>query len=176
MEKLRIIKYGNPILRLRAKRVEKIDPWVQQLVDDMIYTMQVDGGIGLAAPQVGESIALVVVDQSLIFEDGEPTAYINPVIVATQGESVMEEGCLSIPEIRAEVKRPEKIMLRYQTLDGANHEEQFDGLLARVLQHEIDHLNGVLFIDRISPLKRQMLKKELKAIADEEMMLMKEVA
>ncbi len=176
MEKLRIIKYGNPILRLRAKRIEKIDPWIRKLVDDMIFTMQVDGGIGLAAPQVGESIALIVVDRSLIFEDGEPTAYINPVIVAAQGESIMEEGCLSIPEIRAEVKRPETIMLRYQTVDGANHEEQFDGLLARVLQHEIDHLNGVLFIDRISPLKRQMLKKELKAIADEEMMLMKEVA
>ncbi len=176
MEKLRIIKYGNPILRMRAKKVEKIDPWIEKLVDDMILTMQVDGGIGLAAPQVAESIALLVVDHSLIFEDGKPTAYINPVILSAEGESVMEEGCLSIPEIRAEVKRPEKIVLRYQTLDGASHEDQFDGLLARVLQHEIDHLNGVLFIDRISPLKKQMLKKELKAIADEEMMVMKEVA
>ncbi|MDZ7331116.1 MAG: peptide deformylase [candidate division KSB1 bacterium] len=176
MEKLRIIKYGNPILRMKAKKVEKIDPWIEKLIENMILTMQVEGGIGLAAPQVAESIALLVVDHSLIFEDGKPTAYINPVILAAEGESVLEEGCLSIPEIRAEVKRPEKIRLRYQTVDGANHEDDFDGLLARVLQHEIDHLNGVLFIDRISPLKKQMLKKELKAIADEEMMLMKEVA
>ncbi len=176
MEKLRIIKYGNPILRMKARKVDKIDHRIQKLVDDMILTMQVDGGIGLAAPQVAESLALLVVDHSLISEDGKPTAYINPAILASEGEIVLEEGCLSVPEIREEVKRPEIITLRYQNLDGETREERVDGLLSRVLQHEIDHLNGVLFIDRISALKKQLLKKELKAISEEEMMVMKEVA
>jgi peptide deformylase len=176
MEKLRVIKYGNPILRMKARKVDKIDHWIRNLADDMILTMQIDGGIGLAAPQVAESLALLVVDHSLIFEDGEPTAYINPGIVAAEGESVLEEGCLSIPDIREEVKRSEIITLRYQNIDGESKEAKFDGLLARVLQHEIDHLNGVLFVDRISALKKQLLKKELKAISDEERMLLKQVA
>ncbi len=176
MEKLRVIKYGNPILRMKARKVDKIDNRIRNLVDDMILTMQIDGGIGLAAPQVAETIALLVVDHSLIFEDGEPTAYINPEIISSDGESVMEEGCLSIPDIHEEVKRPEIITLRYQNIDGESKEDQLDGLLARVLQHEIDHLNGVLFVDRISALKKQLLKKDLKAISDEERIMMKQVA
>ena len=176
MEKLRVIKYGNPILRMKARRIDKIDNRIRQLVDDMILTMAIDGGIGLAAPQVAESLTLLVVDHSLIFEDGEPTAYINPAIIASEGESVMEEGCLSIPDIHEEVRRSEIITLRYQNIDGESKEDKFDGLLARVLQHEIDHLNGVLFVDRISALKKQILKKELKAISDEERMIMKQVA
>lgn len=176
MEKLRVIKFGNPILRMKASKVDKINNRIRKLVDDMILTMQIDGGIGLAAPQVAESLALLVVDHSLIFEDGELTAYINPEIVASEGESVMEEGCLSVPDIREEVKRPEIITVRYQNVDGESKEDKFDGLLARVLQHEIDHLNGVLFVDRISALKKQLLKKELKAISEEERMVMKEVA
>jgi len=176
MEKLRVIKYGNPILRMKARRIDKIDHHIQKLVDDMVLTMAIDGGIGLAAPQVAESISLLVVDHSLIFEDGEPTAYINPEVIASEGESVMEEGCLSIPDIREEVRRPEIIKLRYQNVDGESKEDTFDGLLARVLQHEIDHLNGVLFVDRISALKKQLLKKELKTISDEERVIMKQVA
>ena len=176
MEKLRIIKYGNPILRMKAGRVDRIDDSIRKLTDDMILTMQWDGGIGLAAPQVAESIALLVVDHSLIDEDGEPTAYINPEVIDSEGEAVMEEGCLSIPDIREDVKRPEIITVCYQNIDGEQREERFDGLLARILQHEIDHLNGVLFVDRVSPLKKQLLKKELRAIADEEMSVMKEVA
>ena len=176
MEKLRVIKYGNPILRMKARKIDKIDNRIQNLADDMILTMAIDGGIGLAAPQVAESLALLVVDHSLIFEDGEPTAYINPKIISSEGDSVMEEGCLSIPDIHEEVKRPEIITLHYQDIEGETKEEQFDGLLARVLQHEIDHLNGVLFVDRISALKKQLLKKELKAISDEERMVMKQVA
>lgn len=176
MTKLRIIKYGNPMLRLKASKVKKIDDRLRSLVEGMILTMQRDGGIGLAAPQVEQSITLLVVDHGLIYEAGKPTAYINPEILTTDGESVLEEGCLSIPDIREEVKRAEIILLRYQNLEGQTLEQEFDGLLARVLQHEIDHLNGVLFIDRISPLKKQLLKKELKAIAEEEMIVMKEVA
>ena len=176
MNKFRIIKYGNPILRMKARKIDKIDRRIRKLVDDMILTMQVDCGIGLAAPQVAEPIALLVVDHSLIFEDGKPTAYINPEILDSEGELVFEEGCLSVPEIHEEVKRPEIISLRYQTIDGETKEERFDGMLSRVLQHEIDHLNGVLFVDRISALKKQLLKKELKAISDEELVVMKEVA
>lgn len=176
MEKLRIIKYGNPILRMKARKVDKLDQWIHKLVADMILTMQIDNGIGLAAPQVAESLALVVVDHSLIFEDGVPTAYINPEIIASEGESVLEEGCLSVPDIHEQVTRPETITLRFQTIDGEAREEQIDGLLSRVLQHEIDHLNGVLFVDRISALKKRLLKKDLKAIASEEMMVMKNVA
>ena len=176
MQKLRVIKYGNPILRMKADRIEKIDDSIRELVDDMILTMQWEAGIGLAAPQVAQSIALLVVDHSLIYEDGVPTAYINPEILASEGETVMEEGCLSIPDIREEVKRPEIITIRYQNVEGDIKEERLDGLLARVLQHEIDHLKGVLFVDKISPLKKQLLKKELKTIANDEMSVMKEVA
>jgi len=176
MQKLRVIKYGNPILRMKADRIEKIDDSIRELVDDMILTMQWEAGIGLSAPQVAQSIALLVVDHSLIYEDGVPTAYINPEILASEGETVMEEGCLSIPDIREEVKRPEIITIRYQNVEGDIKEERLDGLLARVLQHEIDHLKGVLFVDKISPLKKQLLKKELKTIANDEMSVMKEVA
>ncbi|UCE07698.1 MAG: peptide deformylase [bacterium] len=176
METLRVIKYGNPILRVKARKVDKIDDSIRKLADDMILTMQWDGGIGLAAPQVAQSLSLLVVDHGLVYEDGEPTAYINPEILDSEGESIMEEGCLSIPDIREEVKRPEVITLRYQNLNGDTLEKKVDGLLARVLQHEIDHLHGVLFVDRISPLKKQLLKKELKAIAEDETTFMKEVA
>ena len=176
MEHLRIIKYGNPILRMKARKIEKIDNRIRNLVDDMILTMEIDGGIGLAAPQVAQSLALLIVDHSLIFEEGKPTAYINPEIILSEGEATLEEGCLSVPEIREDVKRPEIITLRYQDLDGNVRKERFDGLLARVLQHEIDHLNGVLFVDRITALKKQLLKKELKMIVEGEMMEMKEVA
>lgn len=176
MNKLRIIKYGNPILRMKARKVDKIDQRIRNLIADMVLTMQVDYGIGLAAPQVAESLALLVVDHSLIFEDGVPTAYINPEIIAAEGESVLEEGCLSVPEIHEEVTRPEIITLRFQNADGETKEEKIDGLLSRVLQHEIDHLNGVLFVDRISALKKRLLKKDLKAISSEELMVMKNVA
>jgi peptide deformylase len=161
---------------MKAEKIEKIDDSIRELVDDMILTMQWEAGIGLAAPQVAQSIALLVVDHSLIYEDGVPTAYINPEILASEGESVLEEGCLSIPEIREDVKRPEIITLRYQNVEGEIKEERLEGLLARVIQHEIDHLNGVLFVDKVSPLKKQLLKKELRTIADDEMSVMKEVA
>jgi len=176
MDRLRIIKYGNPILRMKAEPVTHISSGIRKLVDDMILTMQWGGGIGLAAPQVAQSIALLIVDHSLIYEEGKPTAYINPEIIDASGESVMEEGCLSLPDIHEDVKRPETITLRYQTLDAEYREETIDGLLARVLQHEIDHLHGVLFIDKISSLKKQLLKKELRLIAEHEANYLKEVA
>ncbi|MBL7093343.1 peptide deformylase [candidate division KSB1 bacterium] len=168
MSELRVIKYGNPILRMKAKHIENIDSDVKQLANDMITIMQGEEGIGLAAPQVAQSISLLVVDMSLIDEEGEPTAFINPEILTSEGESVLEEGCLSLPDIREDVKRPEIITLRYQNIEGEVSEKRFDELLARVLQHEIDHLNGVLFVDRISSLKKKMFNKKLKEIATEE--------
>ena len=172
MSKLRVIKYGNPILRMKAKKIDEIDADIKQLSADMIQIMQEEEGIGLAAPQVAQSLALLVVDISLIYEDGEPTAFLNPEILETEGESVVEEGCLSLPDIREDVKRPEVITVRYQNIEGENFEKRIDELLARVLQHEIDHLNGVLFIDRISSLKKKMLNKTLKQIAAEEKEIM----
>ncbi|OQX82925.1 peptide deformylase [candidate division KSB1 bacterium 4484_87] len=173
---MRVIKYGNPILRMKAKRVEKVDHRIRQLVNEMIEIMRDEEGIGLAAPQVAESISLLVVDHSLIEEDGEPSAYLNPEILAAEGESVFEEGCLSIPDVREDVKRPEVISVRYEDIDGNIHEKKVDGLLARVLQHEIDHLNGILFVDRISPVKKKMIQKKLKQIAAEEREAMAQVA
>ena len=168
MPGLRVIKYGNPILRMKAKSIENIDTDIKQLVSDMIAIMQEEEGIGLAAPQVAQSISMLVIDMSLIEDEGEPTAFINPEILESEGESILEEGCLSLPDIREEVKRPEIISLRYKNIDGEIVEKQIDGLLARVLQHEMDHLNGVLFVDRISSLKKKMLNKKLKEIAAKE--------
>ncbi len=172
MPTLRIIHYGNPILRKKAEKVESIDDDVRQLVDDMVETMHVGEGIGLAATQVARSVSLFVIDLGLLEEGGKPVAIINPEIIAKEGESVVEEGCLSFPDIRFDVKRPETIRVTYMDLDGNEHEEQFGGLKARVFQHEIDHLNGVLFIDRIGPMKRKLLQKQLKSIRDNELTML----
>lgn len=160
-----IVKYGHPVLRLKAQQIEQIDDSLRCLAEDMIETMQEAEGIGLAAPQIAESLTMFVINMELIEEDAEPKAFINPVILADEGSCSLEEGCLSIPDIREEIVRPEKIKVKYRDLDGQEHVEECDGMLARVFQHEIDHLNGVLFIDRISHIKRQLLAKKLKAIA-----------
>jgi len=176
MSNLRVIKYGNPILRMKASKVVSIDDNLHQLVKDMIEIMREDKGIGLAAPQVAQSLALLVIEMDLIKEGSEPDVFLNPEILSSEGESVLEEGCLSLPDIREEVVRPEIITIRYQNLEGEIIEKKIDGLLARVLQHEIDHLNGVLFIDRLSSLKKQMLKKQLKQIAADEKKMMSKAA
>lgn len=162
-----IIKYGNPILRMKARRIEKIDHDIHQLVNDMVDTMVAADGIGLAAPQVAESIALCVVNMGMVIEGEAPKAFINPEILSEEGSTTLEEGCLSIPEIREEVARSEMIRVKYRDLDGVEHIEEFTEMPARVLQHEIDHTNGVLFIDRISQIRRKLLAKKLKAIATE---------
>ena len=160
-----IVKYGHPALRMKARQIEKIDDSIRELAEDMIETMEAAEGIGLAAPQIAESITLLVINFNLIEEDASSKAYINPVILAEEGNLNMEEGCLSIPDIREDVVRPEKIKIKYQDLNGVRHEEECNGMLARVLQHEIDHLHGVLFIDRIGQIKRKLLSKKLKTIA-----------
>jgi len=159
-----IVKYGHPVLRLKARQIKEIDDSIRDLAEDMIETMVAAEGIGLAAPQIAESITLLVINSGLDEEDGPPRVYINPVILEEDGTFSLEEGCLSIPDIREDVVRPEVIKIQYQDLDGREHEEECSGMLARVLQHEVDHLNGVLFIDRISQIKRKLLSKKLKAI------------
>jgi len=164
-----ITLYGHPLLRLKTDPVAEVNESVRELVDDMIETMHAADGIGLAAPQVAESMRICIVNMEQIEEtEAEPKAFLNPEILDSDGTSTMEEGCLSIPDIREDVIRPERIKLKYQDLSGREHEEEVDGLLARVLQHEIDHLDGVLFVDRIAPIKRKLLSKKLKKLAAEE--------
>lgn len=162
-----IVIYGHPVLRMKSKPITEMDEFIHTLVEDMIETMIMAEGIGLAAPQVAEPISLFVVNSGLIVEGALPKAYINPVIMEESGTVTLEEGCLSIPDIREDVTRPESIKIKYLDLKGKEHIEQCDDMLARVLQHEIDHLNGILFIDRISQIKRKLLSKRLKKLAIE---------
>ena len=164
MSVLNIIKIGHPTLRKIAKPVEKFDQNLEKLVLDMVETMRLNDGIGLAAPQVNVSKRLFVIDKKLINEEWEAGAYINPKILKADGSNILEEGCLSIPNIRADVDRPFKIEVEYQTLKGEKVREEMDDLLARVFQHEFDHLEGVLFVDKISILKKKLLEPQLKEI------------
>ncbi len=168
MARLVIRKYGDPVLRMKAAPIIEIDEEVRQLAQDMIETMQDAEGVGLAAPQVGESIRLFVVDLGVIEEDALPQVFINPEILFTSKEvEKAEEGCLSLPGINEDVVRPVRIKLRYTNLEGETVEEECEEMLARVILHENDHLNGVFFIDRISPMKRRLLDKRLRQIAEE---------
>ncbi|MSP45334.1 MAG: peptide deformylase [Xanthobacteraceae bacterium] len=152
-------------LRLESKPVAKIDAAVRQLVEDMFETMYEAPGIGLAAIQIGEPKRIVTMDLAKKDEPRAPQVFINPELVSTScDKNTHEEGCLSIPEYYEEVERPARVKVRYIDLDGQPHETEAEGLLATCLQHEIDHLNGVLFIDHISKLKRdRVIKKFAKA-------------
>lgn len=152
---------GESILREQAEDVKEFDKELHALIDDMIETMHDSDGIGLAAPQVGIGKRLLVVDISPIDKSFGPMAFINPDIVENEGEATLEEGCLSIPGIREEVTRPETITLQYQDENGQSRREEFSGWMSRVLQHEIDHLNGVLFIDYLSPVKQKLALNKL---------------
>jgi len=138
-----------------------------QLVEDMFDTMYEEEGIGLAANQVGLNLNLMIIDVTHTAEADEPFIFINGCIIDSWGEGVYEEGCLSIPEVRLEIKRPEFIKLKYKTMDGQEKEEEFSGLLGRAIQHEIDHLNGIFIIDKVSPIVRMQVKKQLKALSKE---------
>ena len=160
---LPIYTYDHPVLRQETSQVEQDSAEVAGLILNMFETMHNAHGIGLAANQVGLSLALTVVDVSEFegFEDQKPLVLINPVIIGSHGESVFEEGCLSLPEIREDVVRPESIGVRF--LDGAFKEVEMevDQILARVIQHEIDHLHGKFFIDYLSAMKLSFLKGKL---------------
>ena len=164
---LQLRYYGDPVLRRRAEPVHEITEIEIKLAEDMLMTLYATGvGIGLAATQVGVLKRFLVVDIGGDDEEEkfDPLLLFNPEIISTEGESVAEEGCLSIPDIRADVKRPEKIAVKAMGINSKEIQFEAEGLLSRVLQHEIDHLNGTLFIDRISGLKRQLLRDELKSI------------
>ena len=156
----------DPVLRLVSKPVERVDAPLLKLADDMLETMYDAPGIGLAAIQVGEALRLLVIDLAKEGEPPAPKVFINPeVLESGDDRSVYEEGCLSIPDYYAEVERPAKVRVGYLGRDGKQQEVEADGLLATCLQHEIDHLNGVLFIDHISKLKRDMVVKKFKKLA-----------
>ena len=147
---------GDPILRASAERVKQVDDEIRTLVEDMFETMYAEEGVGLAAPQVGVGLRVIVVDPRE--PEVQPFALINPEVAETAGEMEKgEEGCLSIPGLKDLVERPSQVVVTATDLTGAPVRMEADGLLARILQHEIDHINGILFIDRVSPLKRTML-------------------
>jgi peptide deformylase len=165
-----IVVYGSPVLRLVAKDINPDYPNLKQFLDDMYETMYKADGMGLAAPQIGKSIRIFVVDGTSLEED-EPDmkdfkkVFINPKILELDGESVaMNEGCLSLPKLREDVNRHNKVKIRYYDENFNPFEEEFNGLKARVIQHEYDHLEGVLFIDKIPPLRRKLLKGKLNDI------------
>jgi len=154
-----IVKYPHPVLAQKAARIEEITPEIMALANDMAETMYVNQGIGLAANQVAEPVRLITVDISGPDKREELFALINPEIVATEGETETEEGCLSVKDYRTNVVRAEKVRVRGLDLSGNEVCLDAEGLLAVCLQHEIDHLEGTLFIDRISRLKRALYDK-----------------
>lgn len=179
---LPIVAYGDPVLKKEAEEIDKQYSGLNQLIEDMFETMYAASGVGLAAPQIGKSIRLFVVDGSPFAEDDEednetpdPKAkgmehfkkvFINPVIEEEEGEEwAFNEGCLSIPKIREEVFRKEKVIISYYDENFEFHKETFDGYAARIIQHEYDHIEGVLFTDHLSPLKRRLLTKRLQNIS-----------
>jgi len=159
---LHICTYPEEILGQRAEPITEIDEDVVKLVDHMTETMYSAPGIGLAATQVGVAKQVLVADIAPRRPESELIVLINPEIVAAEGEVIFEEGCLSVPDYQAEVKRHEKVTVRGLNLQGEEVEIEAEGLLAVVLQHEIDHLNGMLFIDRLSKLKRDLYKRKVR--------------
>jgi len=162
MSLLPIMTYGAAVLRKVAQPVSEIDQELQRLIDDMAETMFSAPGVGLAAPQVGVSRRIMIITSLEDLEKRDFVALINPEIISTEGEEVAEEGCLSVPELRMEVPRAETVRVRALDRQGKPVEIKGAGLMARILQHEIDHLNGLLFIDRLSPAKRDMIKRKLR--------------
>lgn len=168
---LPIYTYGQPVLRKVAEDIPDDYPELRELVSNMFETLTESDGVGLAAPQIGRAIRVVVIDLDVLSDDLPEykdfrKAYINPHILEydeTETES-LEEGCLSVPTIHEKVERPKRIRVAYKDIDLVAHEEWVGGYLARVMQHEFDHLEGKMFIDRIAPLRKQLIKGRLKAL------------
>tara|TARA_B110000305_G_scaffold211231_1_gene245481 strand:- start:405 stop:995 length:591 start_codon:yes stop_codon:yes gene_type:complete len=179
---LPIYAYGHPVLRKECKEIKENDPNLEKLINDMYDTMHGANGIGLAAPQVGKNLRLFLVDTTTYAGDYKDSkdaedrkdyqvlkdfkkAFINPIIIEETGvEWGFEEGCLSIPEIRAEVNRQDTVLIEYYNENWELVEERYDGMAARVIQHEYDHIEGVLFTDKINPLRKRLLKRKLNNI------------
>jgi peptide deformylase len=168
MATLDLVVLPDPILRTVSAPVTRFDAALKRFADDMLETMYKAPGIGLAAIQVGEPVRMLVIDLAKKDEPKEPHVFINPEILAFgDAPSVYEEGCLSIPDYYADVERPAQVTVRYQDATGAEKQIEADGLMATCLQHEIDHLNGVLFVDHISRLKREMVVRKFRKLAKE---------
>ncbi|MFO7767843.1 MAG: peptide deformylase [bacterium] len=165
MSLLPIRLYGDPILRQTARPVEEVDEGLRQLAADMAETMRASDGVGLAANQVGALRRVLVVDLEPITGEDRVEAFVNPEIVEEEGKMRLEEGCLSIPDVREEIERSRRVRVRYLDTEGEEKEREVEGLLSAVLQHEIDHLDGVLIVDRISPMRRTMIRSTLKRIS-----------
>lgn len=170
---LPIIAYGDPVLRKVSRDIDQEYPNLKQLIDDMFETMYHARGVGLAAPQIGLDIRLFIVDASPFDDDDEDKPsfknfkkiFINAYITEESGkEWPFSEGCLSIPEIREDVNRLSNIKINYLDENFVAHEESYDGILARIIQHEYDHIEGKLFVDKISPIKKRLIAKKLDAI------------
>jgi peptide deformylase len=157
--------YGDSVLRKRAKEITKVDEKIRKIAFEMLATLKDAGGIGLAANQVGEELRVFVVDRSIFQTEDSPLIVINPVLVDSLSEQTEEEGCLSIPGTYADVRRPSELIVKGIDLNEKEIIVEAKGLLSRVLAHEIDHLNGVLFIDHLSSIKRKLLSKKLKKLS-----------
>lgn len=165
----KILHYPEPLLKQKSLPVTEFNAELKQLADDMVETMYDAPGVGLAAPQVGELKRLIILDCSGKDEPDDLIVAVNPEIITGDGDSLEEEGCLSVPGYWASVKRYAEVTMRYQDVEGNTCERKADGLLAIGIQHEIDHLEGVLFVDRLSPLKRSIFKKKyLKMLKERE--------
>ncbi|MBN2055554.1 peptide deformylase [bacterium] len=163
MAVLKIHEYGDPVLRLKARDVDELTDEDRRLIEDMAETMFDEPGVGLAAPQVGVSRRIIVVDERPGSDQKKAIALINPRIVEASNDSVViEEGCLSIPDFRGDVRRPRMVVVRATNLDGEEMEFSGSEMHSRIFQHEIDHLDGILFVDRLSPLKRDIAKRKLR--------------
>jgi peptide deformylase len=160
-----IRKYPDPVLRKKTSRVERIDSTLDRLIEDMVETMHAAPGVGLAANQVGVSLQLAVIDLSS--RENEEQRHplliiINPEMLSMEGSVIEEEGCLSIPDYAEKVKRAARVKVRAQDRTGKKFEIEAEGLMAKALQHEIDHLNGLLFVDKLSPLKKNFFRRRFK--------------
>jgi len=162
MPVLQILKYGNSILAKKAEPVKKIDIDILELAQNMVQTMHAAPGIGLAAPQVNVSKRIITVDLSAGEKSEDLIILINPELMSQEGEVILEEGCLSVPDIQEKVARPLKVVIKGLDLEGKEKIIEAENLLARVFCHEIDHINGKLFIEHLSPLKKTLIKRRLK--------------
>lgn len=159
-----ILRYGAPILHTRAAPVADMTPEVDHLIDDMIETMHAAPGVGLAAPQIGEGLRVCVVDLSVAQRTSDLFVLVNPTIRRMDGMQLHEEGCLSVPGIEASVVRPARVTVEALDRQGQPRVVEAEGLLARALQHEIDHLDGVLFVDRLRPLYRRSIERRIERL------------
>ncbi|MFT5156965.1 MAG: peptide deformylase [Bacteroidia bacterium] len=166
---LPIRAYGDPVLRKACDEIDPQYPNLKTLLENMFETMDESNGVGLAAPQIGLNIRLFIIDSTAMYDnekDGLRTVFINPIITEESGKAwAFEEGCLSIPNIRENVNREPKIKITYYDENFAKHQAEFNGMTARVIQHECDHIEGVLFIDHLSALKRKLMKGKLTDIS-----------